>query len=91
MLRLVIEAIALSPQDVPRRATRVKVELKSGAVSEREVARPGRRDVRRPLPDVLQRIRQLAAVGALARFGYVEVHRDLGVFEIRCLLRSNAS
>ena len=25
-----------------------------------------------------------------ARFGYVEVHRDLGVVEIRSLLRSNA-
>lgn len=63
MLRLVIEAIALSPLDVPRRATRVRVEWKSGAVSELEVARPGRRDVRRPPPAVLQRIRQLAADG----------------------------
>jgi len=63
MLRLVIEAIALSPLDVPRRATRVRVEWKSGAVSELEVARPGRRDVRRPPPEVLQRIRQLAADG----------------------------
>ncbi len=33
MMRLVIEAISLSPIEVPRRATRVKVAWQSGTVT----------------------------------------------------------
>lgn len=40
MLRLVIEAISLTPVEVPYRATRVRVAWKSGAVSELMVERP---------------------------------------------------
>jgi DNA invertase Pin-like site-specific DNA recombinase len=42
MLRLVIEAIALSPVDVPRRMTKVHVQWRSGAVSEMLIERPHR-------------------------------------------------
>ena len=40
MMRLVIEAIALSPIEVPRRATRVTVAWQSGTVTELEIPRP---------------------------------------------------
>ena len=42
MMRLVIEAISLSPIEVPRRATRIKVAWQSGTVTEIEVPRPHR-------------------------------------------------
>jgi transposase len=40
MLRLVIEAISLTPLDLPQRATQVRVAWKSGAVTELSVDRP---------------------------------------------------
>jgi DNA invertase Pin-like site-specific DNA recombinase len=63
MMRLVIETIALSPMDVPRRATSVKVAWQSGVVSEIEVPRPDRRDVRRTPLAAVERLRALAAAG----------------------------
>jgi hypothetical protein len=63
MMRLVIEAIALSPIEVPRRATWVKVAWRSGTVTEIEVPRPHRRDLFRTPPAALERIRTLAAAG----------------------------
>jgi DNA invertase Pin-like site-specific DNA recombinase len=42
MLRLVIEAIALSPIDVPRRMTKVRLQWRSGAVTETLIERPDR-------------------------------------------------
>lgn len=63
MLRLVVEAIALHPIDVPRRLTRVRVQWTSGAVNELEIVRPGRGESHRHDPAVLQRIRELAAAG----------------------------
>jgi DNA invertase Pin-like site-specific DNA recombinase/DNA-binding NarL/FixJ family response regulator len=63
MLRLVIEAIALHAVDVPERVTRVRVQWTSGAVSELEVARPGRGKYHKHAPAVLERIRELAATG----------------------------
>ena len=47
MLRLVVEAVRLTPVDVPFRQTRVAVQWRSGAVSEGFAARPGRGDERR--------------------------------------------
>jgi len=64
MLRLVIEAIALHPVDVPRRVTRVRVLWTAGAVNELELARPGRGEAHRHDPAVLERIRELAAAAA---------------------------
>ena len=63
MMRLVIEAIALSPIEVPRRATRVKVAWQSGTVTEIEVPRPHRRDLFRTPPAAVERMRALAAAG----------------------------
>lgn len=63
MLRLVIEAVSLAPVDVPRRSTLVRVQWKSGAVTELEVARPDRRQRLRTPPDAVERLRALAAAG----------------------------
>jgi hypothetical protein len=63
MMRLVIEAISLSPIEVPRRATRVKVAWQSGTVTEIDVPRPHRRDLFRTPPAALERLRGLAAAG----------------------------
>ena len=63
MMRLVIEAISLSPIEVPRRATQVKVAWQSGTVTEIEVPRPHRRDLFRTPPSARERIRALAATG----------------------------
>ncbi len=63
MMRLVIEAISLSPIEVPRRATRVTVAWQSGTVTEIEVPRPHRRDLFRTPPPAVERLRALAAAG----------------------------
>ena len=63
MLRLVIEAISLSPIEVPRRATVVKVAWQSGTVTEIEVPRPHPRDRFRTPPAAAERTRALAAAG----------------------------
>ena len=63
MLRLVIESISLSPMEVPRRATLVKVAWQSGVVSEIEVPRPDRRDALRTPLAAVERLRALAAEG----------------------------
>jgi hypothetical protein len=63
MMRLVIEAISLSPIEVPRRATRVKVAWQTGTVTEIEVPRPHRRQLFRTPPAAVERLRALAAAG----------------------------
>jgi hypothetical protein len=63
MLRLVIEAIAVNPVDVPKRTTRIRVQWSSGAVSELTIARPDKGHYRAHAPEVLERIRELAAAG----------------------------
>ena len=63
MMRLVIEAISLSPIELPRRATRIKVAWQSGTVTEIEVPRPHRRDLFRTPPPAVERMRALAAAG----------------------------
>lgn len=63
MLRLVIEAIALRPVDVPRRQTGISVQWKSGAVSELCLGRPGRGDPNRTPQTSVERVRTLAAEG----------------------------
>jgi DNA invertase Pin-like site-specific DNA recombinase len=60
MLRLVIEAIAASPVEVPRRETLLRIQWKSGAVDELRVDRPASRA---PPPRVLDRVRALLAEG----------------------------
>jgi hypothetical protein len=63
MLRLVIEAVSLQPIDVPKRTTKIRVQWQSGAVSEIEMPRPGKGQYRTHDPEVVQRIRDLAASG----------------------------
>jgi len=63
MLRLVIEAIALEPLEVPDRQTRIRVQWQSGAISELRVARPGRHEWHRTPARALHRIRELAVAG----------------------------
>ena len=63
MLRLVMEAISLSPIEVPRRATRVKVAWQSGTVTVIDVPRPHRRQLFRTPPAAVERLRALAAGG----------------------------
>lgn len=63
MLRLAIEAIALHPVDVPRRMTRIRVQWQTGTVTEIEIARPPKGQYRTHAPEVVQRIRDLAAAG----------------------------
>lgn len=63
MLRLVMDAIAVTPVDIPTRSTRIRVAWKSGATSELSAQRPSRRDrLRTPAPAV-ERLRALAASG----------------------------
>ena len=63
MLRLVIEAIALHPIDVPKRMTRLRVQWQSGVVSDLEIARPARGESHLHDPSVVQRLGELAAAG----------------------------
>ena len=60
MIRLVIEAIALHPVDVPRRTTNIRVQWHGGAVSDLEIPRPSRGEDHRHNPEALDRIRVLA-------------------------------
>jgi len=59
MLRIVIEAIAIHPIDVPQRLTRIRVQWKSGAVDEFTINRP---DNTRTPSAAVERIRQLASL-----------------------------
>ena len=63
MLRLVIEAIAVNPIDVPKRTTRIRLQWTSGVVSELTIARPGRGEYRAHSDDSLQRLGELASAG----------------------------
>lgn len=64
MLRLVIEAVALSPVEVPRRVTQVRVQWQSGAETELEVPRPDRRARSRTPHEAQKRIREMVEKGA---------------------------
>jgi DNA invertase Pin-like site-specific DNA recombinase len=61
MLRLVIEAIAVHPVDVPKRTTRIRVQWSSGAVSELAIVRG--QDALKHAPEAMARISELAAAG----------------------------
>lgn len=61
MLRLVIEAISITPVDVPQRATRVRVAWKSGAVTDLRVDRPEHGRLTPKL--AAKRVRELSRLG----------------------------
>jgi len=63
MLRLVIEAIGIRPVDVPRRMTALRVQWKSGQITELEVLRPDRTQRLRTPPQAVDRLRELAKTG----------------------------
>ena len=63
MLRLVIEAISGTPMEVPRRVTRLRVQWKSGAVTDLETSRPSGRDRQRTPDAIVERLRALVAAG----------------------------
>lgn len=63
MLRLVIEAIALTPIEVPRRATTLRVQWRSGVITELEAPRARRGDPFTTTATAQARIRALAAEG----------------------------
>src|SRR5262249_50062446 len=65
MLRLVIEEVALSPIEVPKRLTHVQVQWRSGAVTELDVPRPDRRTRRHTPPETVERIRAMVQEGML--------------------------
>lgn len=63
MVALVIEAVSLQPVDVPKRATLVRVQWKTGAIDELLVARPSRRQRLKPTLETLERLRELVGQG----------------------------
>jgi DNA invertase Pin-like site-specific DNA recombinase/uncharacterized protein YndB with AHSA1/START domain len=63
MLRLVVEAVCVTPVDVPRRSAQVEVQWHSGATSRLTLARPLQREKLRTPDKVVARIRKLAAAG----------------------------
>jgi DNA invertase Pin-like site-specific DNA recombinase len=75
MLRLVIDAVELTPIDVPRQ-TRVRVQWKSGAVSERFVHRLARGELKRTPASTVERIAELAAAGLRDEAIVVELDRE---------------
>lgn len=64
MLRLVFEAISLSPVDLPVRATHVRVQWQSQVVTELHVSRPSRHDRTRTPDTIVQRIQREVQQGA---------------------------
>lgn len=61
MLRLVIEAITLEPIDIPKRATRVRIQWRSGVVDEQIIDRPSDGATS---PSVVERIRTMIDEGS---------------------------
>ena len=63
MLRLVIEAVAIVPLDVPRRSTSIRVQWTSGAVDELVIPRLYKGEYRKTSSQTIRRIGDLAAAG----------------------------
>jgi hypothetical protein len=60
ILRLLIQAVALSPVDVPQRSTRIGILWKTGATTELLTPRPAMDEARRIPPEVIAEIGKLA-------------------------------
>jgi DNA invertase Pin-like site-specific DNA recombinase len=67
MLRLVIEAVAIRPIDVPQRLTQIRVQWKTGAVDELTADRPSGADHNRTSIAAVERIRELATLQLVDR------------------------
>jgi DNA invertase Pin-like site-specific DNA recombinase len=80
MLRMAIEAITLSPIDVPTRSTEIKLQWQSGQVSVLRVPRPQRYEALRTPPELVARIGQLAGNGLRDD----EIARQLDAEQLPC-------
>jgi DNA invertase Pin-like site-specific DNA recombinase len=60
LLRMVVQEISLSPVDIPKRATRVRVLWQTGALSEFLVSRPGQGECVMTPPQLVEAVRDLA-------------------------------
>ncbi|HEX5754189.1 MAG TPA: recombinase family protein [Archangium sp.] len=60
ILRLLIQEVVLSPVEVPKRAIRIRILWKTGAITELLVPRPTMHEARRTPPQVIAEIRRLA-------------------------------
>jgi hypothetical protein len=67
MLRLVIEAVAIRPVEVPERLTQIEVQWQSGAVDKLTVPRPASGDWSRTSSEAIERVRELAGLGLIDR------------------------
>lgn len=63
LVRMLVREIAVSPVDLPTRATRVRVLWQTGAVSELLVPRPSKEQSVTTPPEVITRVRELAGQG----------------------------
>jgi DNA invertase Pin-like site-specific DNA recombinase len=63
LIRMLVREVSLSPVDVPKRATRVRVLWQTGAVSELLVSRPSKGEAVATPPELIERVRGLAARG----------------------------
>jgi DNA invertase Pin-like site-specific DNA recombinase len=60
ILRLLIQEVVLSPVDVPKRVTRIRILWKTGAITELLTPRPTFSESRRTSPQVIAEVRKLA-------------------------------
>ena len=67
MLRLVIEAVAIHPVEVPERLTQIEVQWQSGAVDKLTAPRPASGDWSRTSSEAIARVRELAGLGLIDR------------------------
>lgn len=63
LIRMLVREVSLSPVDVPKRATCVRVLWQTGAVSELLVSRPSKGEAVATPPVLIERVRELAARG----------------------------
>ena len=76
MLRMVIEAVSLTPIDVPTRSTRVRVQWRSGAITEIVIPRLRRGESVRTPREAVERIGELALCGKRDEEIAVELNRE---------------
>jgi hypothetical protein len=63
LIRMLVREIAVTPVEIPRRATCVKILWHTGQVSELLVARPSKGEAVTTPPALIERVRDLAAQG----------------------------
>jgi DNA invertase Pin-like site-specific DNA recombinase len=79
LMRMLVREIAVSPVEIPRRATCVKILWQTGQISELVVARPSKGEAVTTPPALIERIRDLAARGQ----GDAEIAAELNAQGVR--------